>query len=287
MDGFVNVLKAPGMTSSNVVCDVRRIFSEKHAGHLGTLDPGAAGVLPVALGRAAKLFDLLVDKEKTYLFEITFGVATDTLDSYGRVTERQDCDVKQADILPVLPDFLGRQLQRAPAYSALKVDGKKLYDLARAGEEIPDRLREIFVRELKLLEQTGKNRFLFSMTCSRGTYVRVIAEDMGRRLSLPACVTLLLREASGPFKAERAYSLQELTERKEAGALQDVIISCKEALAFLPEIRLPEDRVRAAMNGLSTDNRREQNGFYRLYGQKFLGLGQVEGGSLRLKVHLY
>lgn len=286
LDGFVNVLKAPGMTSSNVVYDVRKLFSVKHAGHLGTLDPGAAGVLPIALGRAAKLFDLLVDKEKTYLFELAFGAATDTLDAYGAVTETEDCDISRAALESVLPDFLGDSFQRAPAYSACKVDGRKMYDLARAGEAVPERLRPVTISALRLVEQTGVNRFLLSMTCSRGTYVRVVAEDIGRKLAAPCYVSFLLREKSGPFATENAFSIAELTAMREAGTLESAILPCEAALTFLPEIRLPGDRRKPTLNALPTGGLSGRDGLYRVYCDGFLGVGRLEGRSLRLTIHL-
>lgn len=289
MDGFINVLKAPGMTSSNVVYDVRKIYHEKHAGHLGTLDPGAAGVLPVSLGRASKLFDLFVDKQKIYVFEITFGVSTDTLDAYGSVTGQQECLISRDRIEEALPAFLGKTMQRAPAYSALKVDGRKMYDLARAGEKVPDRFREIDVEAFSVLEEIGRNRFLFRLVCSRGTYVRVIAEDLGQSLGVPAYVSLLLREASGPFTTENAYSITELygLEEKEAGGADQCVISCESALAFLPELILPAARRNATMNALPTGGRKEADGLYRVYSDGFLGVGRVLNGSLRLEIHLY
>ena len=187
------------MTSSNVVSDVRRLLQEKRAGHLGTLDPGASGVLPVSLGRANRLFDYLVDKDKTYVFEVLFGVSTDTLDSYGKCVKRQECSVSGSDLENVIPRFLGEQTQIAPAFSAVKVGGKKLYDLARSGEEIPERIRTIRIGSIEILSHQNENRFLLRAVCSRGTYIRVLAEDIGKALGVPACVTLGFR----PFQDRR------------------------------------------------------------------------------------
>jgi len=150
MDGVVVLLKPPGMTSSNAVYDVRKLFCEKRAGHLGTLDPAAAGVLPICLGRATRLFDLLVDKDKEYVFELAFGARTDTQDAYGRVLERDGKPVSREELRAALPAFVGEQKQVAPVYSALKVDGKKMCDLARAGEEIEPRERDVRIDALVL-----------------------------------------------------------------------------------------------------------------------------------------
>ena len=167
MDGIVTVLKTPGMTSSNVVFDARKIFGEKHAGHLGTLDPAAAGVLPVCLGRATRLFDILVDKDKEYVFECVFGIQTDTQDATGTVIARDNRRVSRDELAAILPEFVGGQMQTASIYSALKVDGKKMYDLARAGETVEPKVREICVHELELVEQTAENSFLLRAMCSR------------------------------------------------------------------------------------------------------------------------
>ena len=169
MEGIVTVLKPPGMSSSDAVVDVRRIFETKRVGHLGTLDPEAAGVLPVCVGRAVRLFDYLVDKQKTYLCEIVFGIATDTQDAQGAVIERRDCDIDADALDAALPAFLGRTVQTPPMYSALKYNGRKLYELALEGKEIPDKSREIEIASLERTRTLGKNRFLLRVACSRGT----------------------------------------------------------------------------------------------------------------------
>lgn len=287
MDGFVNVLKAPGMTSSNAVYDVRAIFSEKHAGHLGTLDPGAAGVLPIALGRAARLFDLLVEKEKTYLFELILGVSTDTFDAYGTVTATADCEIGPERLNEVLPRFVGETQQLAPAYSALKVDGRKMYDLAREGGEVPERRRGIAISELSVIEQLSKNRYLLRARCSRGTYVRALARDIGLSLGVPAHLSFLLRTAAGPFTLENAHSIAALTQKKREGTLAETVISCEAALAFLPAVTLQKRRRAPAINALETSGIDAADGAARVYCGGFLGVGEVKNGCVRLKIHLY
>ena len=155
MDGVVNFLKPPGMTSSDAVLDLRRLFGERRAGHLGTLDPAAAGVLPVCFGRATRLFDLLVDKDKEYCFEVAFGTKTDTQDACGTVTARNERVVERSELESILPSMLGGQMQQASIYSALKVDGKKMYELARAGKTVEPKSREIEITALDLLAADG------------------------------------------------------------------------------------------------------------------------------------
>ena len=288
MDGIVTVLKPPGMTSSNVVFDVRKIFSEKRAGHLGTLDPAAAGVLPVCLGRATRLFDILVDKDKEYVFEIAIGTQTDTQDAYGTVIARCDRAVTRDELIAILPEFIGGQMQAASIYSALKVDGKKMYDLARAGETIEPRLREICVHELELIEQTGPSRFLLRAVCSRGTYVRSLCESIAERLGTVGYVPVLLRTRSGPFISEQALTISELDAAKAAGTLYETLISCEDAMAFLPELRLPQDRTTPTKNGLETHVRGAADGIVRAYGDDvFLGVGEIKNERFRLNIHLY
>lgn len=288
MDGIVTVLKTPGMTSSNVVFDARKIFGEKHAGHLGTLDPAAAGVLPVCLGRATRLFDILVDKDKEYVFECVFGIQTDTQDATGTVIARDNRRVSRDELAAILPEFVGGQMQTASIYSALKVDGKKMYDLARAGEAVEPKVREICVHELELVEQTAENRFLLRAMCSRGTYVRSLCESIAERLGTVAYVSILLRTKSGPFVSECAYTIAELDAAKAAGTLMGTLMTCEEAMAFLPELRLEPDRMTPTKNGLETHVRGLADGLVRAYAQDtFLGIGEIRNERFRLTIHLY
>lgn len=287
MEGIITVLKPPGMTSSNAVSDVRKLTGEKHVGHLGTLDPGAAGVLPVCLGRAARLFDYLVDKQKTYIAEIRFGASTDTQDCYGTVLESSNASVTAEALKNVLPAFTGDILQTAPAYSALKVDGRKMYDLAREGTAVPERVRPVTVYALDYVRQTGEDRFLLKVTCSRGTYIRTLCHDIGTALGVPAHMSFLLRSASGPFTLEKAYSLPELTDMRDNGTLETALISCETALMGYPALKLPADRLIPSKNGLPTGIRKA-DGVYRLYANDiFLGLATVKDKEARLTVHLY
>ncbi len=240
--GVLNLLKPPGMTSSDAVLAVRRLFGQKRVGHTGTLDPGAAGVLPICLGRATRLFDYLVEKDKTYLAEIHFGAETDTLDSYGRILAEGDYRVPAEALKALLPAFLGEQEQRAPMYSALKSGGKKLYELARAGAPAVEKRRQICIYSLSLLEQTGPGAFLLEIRCSRGTYVRSLCRDLGQALGVPAYLSFLLRSQSGAFCLEEAHTLEELQAHKEAGSLDTLLISPEKALAHLKDVRLVLDR---------------------------------------------
>lgn len=287
MDGVVVLLKPPGMSSNNAVYDVRRIFSEKRAGHTGTLDPGAAGVLPICLGRATRLFDFFVEKEKTYVAELAFGASTDTQDAYGVVQARSDARVAHETLLAALPQFCGEITQVAPAYSALKVDGRKMYDLARAGEAVPERVRTAYVEEIAILEELAPNRFLLRVRCSRGTYVRTLCADIGRAVGVPAHMAFLLRTASGSFDVQQSWTVAELEAMREAGTLEQAVLTCEAALGFLPPLELGAHRRTPARNGLPTGTG-APDGAVRLYaGGLFLGVGRVCQGEARLAVHLY
>lgn len=286
MEGIAAVLKPPSMSSSDVVVDVRRIYETRRVGHLGTLDPEAAGVLPVCVGRAVRLFDYLVDKQKTYLCEIVFGTATDTQDAQGTVTETSDRVVTEAMLDGVLPQFTGRLLQTPPMYSALKYNGRKLYELALEGKEIPDKSREITIATLERAETLGKNRFLLSVVCSRGTYIRTLCSDIGKALGVPAHMAFLLRTASGAFTLDRTFTIAELETMKAEGRLSESLISCEEAVSHLLRLDLKADRRKPAMNGLPTRTN-AADGIYRMYCGGFLGVGTVQNGDAVLKVHLY
>lgn len=286
IEGIVTVLKPPSMSSNDVVVDIRKIFATKRVGHLGTLDPEAAGVLPVCVGRAVRLFDYLVDKQKTYLAEIAFGAATDTQDAQGRVTETSEAVVTAEQLYAVLPRFTGIVTQTPPMYSALKYNGQKLYDLALSGKEIPDKSREVEIAPLRCVGARGRNRFLLEATCSRGTYIRTLCHDIGAAVGVPAHMAFLLRTASGPFTLDRAYTIAELETMKADGRLSDALIGCEETVAFLPRLDLRNDRRKPAVNGLPTRTS-AKDGVYRLYCDGFLGIGTVKNGDASLKVHLY
>ena len=238
LEGVVNVLKPPGLTSSDVVSDIRHIFGMKRVGHTGTLDPGAAGVLPICIGRATRLFDYLVDKEKEYIGEIAFGIATDTQDSYGEAVERMDAVVTEEMVKAVLPLFTGLQNQTAPLYSALSVGGKKMYKLAREGVEVERKVREINVPALELITQTAPNRYLVRIVCSKGTYVRTLCHDIGERIGVPAHMSFLLRTRSGAFDLDGAFTIGELREMKEQDRLGEAVTSIEQSLMHIGEARM-------------------------------------------------
>lgn len=294
-EGIVNVLKPPGMTSSDVVVDVRKIFGEKRVGHTGTLDPAAAGVLPICIGRATRLFDYLVDKQKEYVAEIRFGVETDTLDAYGVITGHKECDITAEQLKLVFNSFLGEIIQVPPIYSSLSVNGVKLYKLARKGkitEPIEERRRLVTVYSIELIKQLGKNSFLLRVCCSKGTYIRTLCKDIGSALGVPAYMPFLLRTRSGCFDLQSCYTISELNALKDAQLLDSVVVPMDLAVNHIPELKLDglsARRKRLLMNGASIpfDGELDSGEVRRLYlDGEFIGLGIRNGEGLHVTVWL-
>lgn len=293
-EGVICVLKPPGMSSSDAVTDIRRVLNEKRVGHTGTLDPAAAGVLPILVGRATRLFDFLVDKQKEYIAEIVFGKATDTEDAAGVVTSVSDKIVNETELLSVLPRFVGEIEQTPPVYSALSVNGEKLYKLARKGKltETPEtKKRRITIYELELKKRTGENRFLIRTVCSKGTYIRTLCKDIGDALSCPAYMGFLLRTRSGAFRLEEAYSVSEISELYKDGRLYEALIPMDRAVSHLPELRLEglsKKKKNLLIHGAGIEADADPSDFpYRIYlDGEFLGLGEIDNGMLAVTVWL-
>ncbi|MBQ3079279.1 MAG: tRNA pseudouridine(55) synthase TruB [Clostridia bacterium] len=211
MDGFINLLKPPGMTSSDGVLFVRRLLPRKTpVGHGGTLDPDAAGVLPVCVGRATRLFDYIIDKKKTYIGEICFGVSTDTCDATGKPVAFSERIPDREEVEAALSGFIGDIMQVPPMFSALKRDGKKLYELARKGESIELEARRVHIHNLTYVSQTSFNKHLIRIECGKGVYIRSLMRDIGQALNLEAHMSFLLRSEAGAFSVENGYTPDEL-----------------------------------------------------------------------------
>lgn len=243
MNGFVNLLKPSGMNSNYAVVGVRRLLPKgTKVGHMGTLDPAAAGVLPIGVGFGARLFGELVEKEKEYIFEATLGTTTDTGDSLGRIVQHSDQIVSAQDVAAALPSFVGDIQQKPPLYSAIVQNGKKLYALARAGENVDVPARQVHVESLELVEQLDDNRFLLKMRCGRGTYVRSICEDLGNMLGVGGYCSFLLRSASGMFTLDTAISLEEFAQ-------EQALLPVDAPLAHYPKVVFDRKLTKKIQNG--------------------------------------
>ena len=228
MTGFVNVNKPSGMNSTKVVTFLKKQFHIKKIGHMGTLDPLAEGVLPIAIGKATRMFDYFLEKKKTYIAQFTFGKTTDTLDAEGVVTETCENIPSDDDIKQVLPQLIGRIAQIPPQYSAKKVNGRCAYDFARLGQTVELKAKEIEIYNIKLLSQISHDVFEFEIECSGGTYIRSIARDMAAALGSKAYMSKLIRTKSGKFDLETAYSIQDL----ESKNLEAVLVSIEDIFDF-------------------------------------------------------
>lgn len=222
MDGIINVYKEAGFTSHDVVAKLRGILGQKKIGHTGTLDPMATGVLPVCCGKATKVCELLADRDKTYQAVCRLGVVTDTQDMTGKVLEEASVkNVTEEDVTQAVESFLGESTQIPPMYSALKVNGKKLYELAREGKTVERKPRPITISKIEILQMDIEEcTFSMEVTCSKGTYIRTLCHDIGQKLGVGAAMQNLVRTRVGNFSIEDALTLEELEtlfqEQKEA-----------------------------------------------------------------------
>lgn len=243
--GWVVVDKPAGLGSTEVVSLVRRAFNAQKAGHAGTLDPDATGVLAVALGEATKTVPLIAEALKCYRFRVTFGAATGSDDASGSVIATSPLRPKRAEILAALPGFRGQISQIPPQVSAVKVDGARAYDLAREGVQMDLAARPLWVERLELLGQPDADHADLEMVCGKGGYVRAIARDLGQALGCLGHVAWLRREWSGPFRAEDAVTPDALRALAEAGRLDQALRPLELALSSLPELQAtPEGAVR-------------------------------------------
>ncbi len=238
LNGFINLLKPPGMTSQDAVSRIKRLLPRgASVGHGGTLDPDAAGVLPICVGRATRLFDYIVDKRKEYIGELALGVSTDTCDSSGRMTSRGPVRASVADVERALGGFVGEIMQTPPVYSALKRGGEALYKKARRGENVEITARQVKIDALTLLQQTAQDRYLIKIECGKGVYIRSLMRDIAGKLGCPGHMSFLLRTASGAFRIEDAATLDELGDLQESLRPMDCLLGAYPALRLAARAR--------------------------------------------------
>lgn len=290
MNGFLNLLKPPGMSSGAAVAVVKRLTGEK-VGHAGTLDPEAAGVLPIMVGRATRLLDFFTDKSKSYVAEISFSGATDTQDAQGVVVERGRRVPSREEIAAVLPTFTGTIFQRPPAYSAIKRGGVPLYALARKGQLVEAEARETIIRSLELGEKIGKDGYMLAVDCGGGTYIRTLCHDLGQALDAPAHMRFLLRTRAGVFDLAQAVTLEELSRAAEEKRLSTLLLPLDYPLRALPALQVPENYARLARSGgkLSAGllPTLAEGARCRIYEQDvLLGVGRRAGQEIRFDVGL-
>lgn len=268
-NGVINIYKERGFTSHDVVAKLRGILKQKKIGHTGTLDPEAEGVLPVCLGKGTKLCDMLTDRDKTYEAVLLLGQSTDTQDVTGTVLERADVTVTEEQVREVIQSFAGHYEQIPPMYSALKVNGQKLCDLARAGKEVERKARPVEIYRIDILEM-HLPRVRMSVSCSKGTYIRTLCHDIGEKLGCHGCMEKLLRTKAGQFLLSDSITLSEVERLRDEGHLEDVIVPVDQVFCEFPSVILKSSSSKLGYNG---------NPFRKA------DIGSTESGKGRVRVY--
>ena len=288
MTGFVFLDKEEGITSFIAAAKMRRIFSEKKAGHTGTLDPMATGVLPVALGHATRFIELIPSHDKAYRATFILGKTTDTLDITGTVLSENEVTAKKTDVENALQKFRGEIMQLPPMYSAVKKNGVRLYELARQGIEIERESRKVTIYSLELVSaDEEKNEYTIHVECSSGTYIRSLISDIGEELSSGAVMTSLRRTKANGISIEKCYTAEELQKMKDEGRLGEALTRVDEFLSY-PKLKVSAPQAKRFSNGGALDVNRfggkKEPGLYLVYSpeNEFLGVGEIDGDITEL-----
>lgn len=249
MDGIINFFKPKGMTSHDAVYYFRKLYKTKKVGHTGTLDPMATGVLPICIGKATRVSEYLLNVGKEYIGELSLGSETDTQDKEGKIISFSNTQVDEESIIRVFNNFKGKQEQIPPMYSAKKVGGKKLYELAREGITIERKANLINISELNIIHNMDNKRIVFYAKCSKGTYIRTLCNDIGNDLGTYGHMSSLLRVGVGGFKLSNSYGMDTLNEMTES-QLQRVLLPMDYALSHLKMIQMEDSDYKHLTNGL-------------------------------------
>lgn len=293
MNGILNVLKPAGMTSFDVIGFMRRITGQKKIGHAGTLDPSAVGVLPLCIGNATRALEFMIDKDKVYRAELTLGVSTDTQDSSGIVLDSYSVEVNEDEIKKTVMSFVGTIEQLPPMYSAIKIGGKKLYELARQGQTIERESRTIQIYSIDVIrawedsavfdsEGTAKEyavkKVLLDVHCSKGTYIRTLCNDIGNKLGCGGHMSFLVRTRAGQYNLDNALTMEEVTQLSETKALEGHLLPVEKIFEVFDSIKLNNKELFKYNNGvwLEVEKDKYTNTVYRVYdNNSFLGIGEV------------
>ena len=282
MNGIFNILKPTGMTSHDVVYEIRKKFNIQKVGHTGTLDPNVAGVLPIAVGKATKLTQMLIDKDKSYRCMLTFGKQTSTSDTYGEVMNISDKIHSVSDFDKACKSFVGEIIQVPSMYSAIKVGGRRLYKIARKGEKIENiPKRKIVINSINIIEFTGKTA-IFDVSCSKGTYIRTLVEDIAKKLDDIAYMNYLIRTKSGSFDIEDSITLSDIDE-KDLISMDDIYID------GIKNIILDEKQLYRFINGLDLNPQYIKNfeysnkNIYKIYDEKnkLVSIANVQDNKIK------
>lgn len=285
MQGIINVYKEAGMTSFDVIARLRKIFNEKKIGHTGTLDPNATGVLPICIGNATKFVPYITSFNKQYIAIIKLGIQTDTGDITGTViNQRIIPDIKIKDIQKVVNSFIGKIQQKPPMYSAIKINGQKLCNLARKGIEVDRPLREVEIFDISDIKYDKENCVLIlKIDCSKGTYIRTLAEDICLKLNTLGTLISLERTKTGSFSKETAHTLSDIANSVNNNEIDNILINIEDLFIDYPKIDLDEEKYFHYVNGLKISNINE-DGLYTIYvNKKFIGIGEIYNNLLKRK----
>lgn len=282
MTGFIFLDKEEGITSFIAAAKMRRIFSEKKAGHTGTLDPMATGVLPIALGGATRFIELIPSHDKAYRATFILGKTTDTLDITGTVLSENEVKAKKEDVEKALQKFRGEIMQLPPMYSAIKKNGVRLYELARQGIEIERESRKVTIYSLELFSSDeGKNEYVIDVECSSGTYIRSLISDIGEELLCGAVMTSLRRTKANGVPIEKCHTAEQLQKLKDEGRLSEALTRVDEFLSY-PRLKVSAPQAKRFSNGGALDTNRfggkKEPGLYLVYSpeDEFLGIGEID-----------
>lgn len=285
MNGIINVLKPPHTTSSDAVVFLKKVLGVSKIGHMGTLDPGAAGVLLIGVGKSARLFPYLLNSKKFYRAIFRFSLSTDTIDSYGKIIGTNGYIPKEEAVLKALKGFVGEIMQRPPKYSAVNIDGKRAYDKARADEDFEINPKKVFIEKFDLVNRNGEF-FEFDIVCGSGTYIRSLCFDLAELLKTKAYMASLIRMSSGNFKIEDSYSLDEIESIHKNSLMENILVKPEDALSFIEKINLEEKECFKLLNGVSVETGL-QDGEYRVFTKDaFIGVAATTGGFIKMKTLL-
>ena len=280
-NGILVIDKSAGWTSQDVAAKLRGVFHERRVGHGGTLDPMATGVLPIFIGRATRAAEFLESAEKEYVAGLRLGVVTDTQDTSGNILETHPVAVTREEVQAALRQFLGPIEQIPPMYSAIKINGQKLYELARRGQEVERKPRSITIHELELLEGADAD-YLLRVRCSKGTYVRTLCHDLGRALGCGGCMSSLRRTRAGSFTLSQAVTMQQVLNFAAEQAPQALLMPVDAVFSMHPPLIITMGQAAKLKNGAQIKDWQFRPGTYRVYAEdgEFLLLGRVENGGL-------
>jgi len=289
MDGFINILKPPGITSSQLVVKIRKILGQKKIGHSGTLDPGAAGVLVLGINKGTRLLEYLLDSDKCYRAELTFGVKTTTGDAFGDILKTdKGCKISQIDLEKVLESFKGHHLQIPPMTSAIKQQGKKLYELAREGKSVERKARPIEIKDITLVQFYTVNdtvKAIFDVECSKGTYIRTLCEDIAGKLGTVGYMSFLIRTRIGMFSIDISHTIEEIEDNFSKSQYDfispmELVIDNKGFVKYT----LNDEELPKVLNGVSIQTELDPTDktIALLSEQKLVALGKSNDGIIKL-----